>query len=724
MAKVNELNLKSVKMADGSDVYIAVLFTLSDEYLEDVSEKKQNRYWGTFSKKYGRDISKKNYYVSTDINYLSEKDDYSDKEVVAITNLESLTAIDERDKDNLDFGLRLMKDEKLLLIDQSITNDLNNKELNRGLTFDEVEEEHDKLRMYLKKRVEEKLEMQAQEEEEKESEDAKRLEQTISPENDGMADDIQKEIEKDGDNKSDVKDEQPTNNIGENSEEDYIYVDQEQAQLSKEEERALQLANFRKELYEYIDSQIPRPNLLDIDVANIFSDIDYKGYKDLYLITQNSIEKKINHEQAVLQQQRKDIIDTIYRTVESELIKRYGSNIRLSDYKKDDGEFSHIYKQVVKDYEEVIASLEDHRKSKEDLLNEQFNINKRNYVASQTKKAEEEFEKINRPKIKEELDKYIEGISAAAEESREVQLAILEEDIYMETERRNNILIQDIIKDFNPVLTNAISNFKELMTVSMTETKEKMQKEVATLIDRIQEVEKKRIESEKLADDTINAKVKERTSDYSQLRDKISTLENEVYNKNKALMDMEQEKMRKDNQLVSASEERKMLIDDKEYHKKTADDLREELNKLRVLQLESMKDFSQNPQNNIRATTIENKKNKGEKLTFSEKLDTIDRKLYNLVGATLIGASLLGSALIIGGGDEANSAEEVKALEQKIEKQQKQIDEAKSIEEQRQQKELEDAKAEEAKSLEEARSIEKEKAEKEKAEKEKAKEKK
>lgn len=50
MAKVNELNLKSVKMADGSDVYIAVLFTLSDEYLEDVSEKKQNRYWGTFSK--------------------------------------------------------------------------------------------------------------------------------------------------------------------------------------------------------------------------------------------------------------------------------------------------------------------------------------------------------------------------------------------------------------------------------------------------------------------------------------------------------------------------------------------------------------------------------------------------------------------------------------------------------------------------------------------------
>lgn len=180
--------------------------------------------------------------------------------------------------------------------------------------------------------------------------------------------------------------------------------------------------------------------------------------------------------------------------------------------------------------------------------------------------------------------------------------------------------------------------------------------------------------------------------------------------------------MRKEGLIEQAIEERKRVAQDKEYYMQNETKLREEIDKLRNIQMEAMKDFSNNPTNNIRAASIENKKNNGEKLTFSDRLNVIDRKIYNFVGAILVAASLLGGAALVGGGD-ANSTEDNKQLQDLEKKVESQESKQKAIEDKAEKAEQEKQQAQEAQKKAEQEKQQAQEAQK-KAEQEKNKDKK
>lgn len=156
MAELKELDLEMITNNDGTKTAIAVLFTLTDDYLEGLSEKKFARSWNTFNRKYGRDNDKKEYYVVNDKGILTDSDVYQSKEYVMTSGLDVLAHIDEKDKENLEFGLRIQIEDKVYPLDETLTRDLSKEELNHGLTYDDVEEQYYELKEYLEQRIEEK----------------------------------------------------------------------------------------------------------------------------------------------------------------------------------------------------------------------------------------------------------------------------------------------------------------------------------------------------------------------------------------------------------------------------------------------------------------------------------------------------------------------------------------------------------------------------------------
>ncbi|TDL95526.1 hypothetical protein ERX40_10105 [Macrococcus carouselicus] len=461
-----------------------------------------------------------------------------------------------------------------------------------------------------------------------------------------------------------------------NTESEVRYSAQEKAIVSEDKD---EIVDFRNRLYAYLEAQIPNPDLNSIDLNNILSKVDYKGYKDLYILALDGIEKRINQKNYLIQEERKKLINDIYRQMVNELNKRYRENTNLINYKSADNEYGHIYKDIVENYDAAIKSLEEHRKEKELFLTEQFNINKKQYVEREAKRAEEEYDKINKPIIKQEIREFIDDIRAQADKEKQLQLEKLEDDIYLDVSGRNDELMDNLIKDYMPSIDSLITTISNDFQNHVTEILNKTEIAVVKLIDQVQDVEKKRVEAASLSEEKIDAEVARKTVDYSHLKQQVSELEQLIFDKKKEAGNYQEELLKKDAQLQSAAEERKALADDREYHKLRADNASRELNELRELQIKAMQETANNPYVTVRATTIEKKRNNGEKLTLSEKLEGIDRKIYNMIGAALIAASLLGSAAILGDNDDNQN--EIKSLEQQVKAQQEQINEAKSVEE-------------------------------------------
>lgn len=732
MAELKELEFETITNNDGTKTAIAVLFTLTEEYLDGLSEKKLARTWNTFNRKYGRDNDKKEYYVVNDKSVLTGQDVYQNKEHVLVSTLDVLAYIDEKDKESIDFGLRIQIEDKVFPLDETITKDLSKKELNHELTFDDVEEQYYELKDYLIQRIEEKrLKDEAEaERQEKEAEnmvnDNMDQDKTVALKKTdkeySLPKDIEENLPEDKEYEEQVEDGNNTNNNDDVEEE---LVEDEENEIYDEIEDdndKNELESLKRKVYKYINDQIPYPNLNSIDVNNILARVDYKGYKDLYVLTQDSIVKRLNQHEYELRQRRQKIVNEIYRSIEGEVVKRYNRNESLVNYTDEENEFSHIYKMIEKDYKEAIDSLEPHRTQKEMLLNDQYNVKKKAYVERETRKAEIEFERANLPLINEEVERFVDELRTNADENKEIQIEQLENDIYSEMEQRNSTLVDNVIKDFKPTIGGYINDYSKQIEVVSTELSLKIEDELGKLQERVISLEEQRIKAEKLSDEKIEAAVEKKTADYKQKEDRISTLEDEVYAKNKSLRDIQQELMRKEGLIEQAIEDRKRVAQDKEYYMQNETKLREEIDKLRNIQMEAMKDFSNNPTNNIRAASIENKKNNGEKLTFSDRLNAIDRKIYNFVGAILVAASLLGGAALVGGGD-ANSTEDNKQLQDLEKKVESQESKQKAIEDKAEKAEQEKQQAQEAQKKAEQEKQQAQEAQK-KAEQEKNKDKK
>src|SRR5699024_11357972 len=82
---------------------------------------------------------------------LSENDPFKEKKSVFAIDLISFGKIEPKKEKDLDFGLRLVQnDENILLIDESMQDKSNKKNLDNGIEFAEVEEDLDDAHKYIK----------------------------------------------------------------------------------------------------------------------------------------------------------------------------------------------------------------------------------------------------------------------------------------------------------------------------------------------------------------------------------------------------------------------------------------------------------------------------------------------------------------------------------------------------------------------------------------------
>src|SRR5699024_5128183 len=148
-------NLDQINLPDGSTVKIAIVITLKDDYLADKSDKKVNRVWDIFTKNFGK--AKDDYQAVEVEEKLSENDPFKEKKSVFAIDLTSFGKIEPKKEKDLDFGLRLVQnDENILLIDESIQDKNNKKNLDNGIEFAEVEEDLDSAHKYIQSLAETK----------------------------------------------------------------------------------------------------------------------------------------------------------------------------------------------------------------------------------------------------------------------------------------------------------------------------------------------------------------------------------------------------------------------------------------------------------------------------------------------------------------------------------------------------------------------------------------
>ncbi|HDM8576004.1 TPA: hypothetical protein P0P67_002618 [Staphylococcus aureus] len=140
MSNLNELNLDSITNAKGVKIPFVIAFTYSDEYLELFT--KTAKAWKQFEKTYSTDRPKEDYYKIDDIKIDSddENEPFKDKPTALITK-ESLSAITERDKQAINFGIRVVDEDNKLarIFDDEMVKYFNIGDINENIEFDDIE---------------------------------------------------------------------------------------------------------------------------------------------------------------------------------------------------------------------------------------------------------------------------------------------------------------------------------------------------------------------------------------------------------------------------------------------------------------------------------------------------------------------------------------------------------------------------------------------------------
>lgn len=140
MSNLNELNIDSIENAKGVKIPFVIAFTYSDEYLELFT--KTAKAWKQFEKQYQTDRPKEGYYHIEDIKIDTddEKEPFKDKPTALITK-EALSAITERDKQAINFGIRVIDEDNKLarVFDDEMVKYFNIGDINENIEFDDVE---------------------------------------------------------------------------------------------------------------------------------------------------------------------------------------------------------------------------------------------------------------------------------------------------------------------------------------------------------------------------------------------------------------------------------------------------------------------------------------------------------------------------------------------------------------------------------------------------------
>ncbi|MFF0676828.1 hypothetical protein ACFYSI_12975 [Staphylococcus xylosus] len=690
MTEFEELNLDHIDLPDGSIVKIAILVTLSDDYLSDKSERKINRVWDIFAKSFGK--SKDDYQAVEVTEVLQDEDPFKEKQNVFAIDLTSFGKIEPKKEKDLDFGLRLLQNnQNVLLIDDSMQDKQNVKNLDSGIEFNEVEEYLDDAYKYIKSLAETKRFEVLRDQKDENYNQRKLGEEKANTEKENHVVSAQEIIEKEEgettqDEYSDTiqissEELQPTSksesdNVLTNTS-NYSEEDSELEELDYEEDteyyNEYDLENLKQKLLDNLDYYIPQYNLeeLDNDFENL--ELESEDYQRLHQATLNALNNKTEQANKKLDVLRNKAINNLYRDLTGDLAKRYFEIEALYNYTVEGSEFNNIYQQLNNNLSEAQKNINIQADEKEKIKKQKHEKDKEIYLNNLLKKESARYDDDNLPKIKEEVENFKETSNDDVDNRYEEQMDLLREDIDRTVTERMDRLVYNIINDYTPQLNIAIEQLNETMQEELDKISQDNRKDWENYKDQLKDIEAVRTKEQNSQQSKIDEEVSNRTKHYEEIKRKLEENERHVDMLQSNLRKEKESNVQKDYSLDSASVERQQLLerfDKKELEvKKLEEQLKEKQTQLH--QLGSSTNYLNYPLNRTPRTKVDKTKSKAKEL-----YDSFEKLIIAFVASIIIGLAVLIAASIVSANqtDDAQSQQEAQKQEEQIKNQQQTLD--------------------------------------------------
>lgn len=690
MTEFKELNLDHIDLPDESIVKIVILVTLSDDYLADKSERKINRVWDIFAKSFGK--SKDDYQAVEVTEILQDEDPFKEKKNVFAIDLTSFGKIEPKKEKDLDFGLRLLQNnQNILLIDDSMQEKQNVKNLGSGIEFNEVEEYLDDAYKYIKSLAETKRFEVLRDQKDENYNQRKLEEEEANTEKENNVVSAQEIIEKE---EGETTQDNDSDTIQANSEElqpisnsendnvitntsDYPEEDAETEEFEYEEEpeyyNEYDLENLKQKLLDNLDYYIPQYNLEELDNENEELELESEDYQRLHQATLNALNNKTEQANKKLDVLRNKAINNLYRELTGDLAKRYFEIEALYNYTVEGSEFNNIYQQLNNNLSEAQKNINIQADEKEKIKKQKHEKDKEIYLNNLLKKESARYDEDNLPKIKEEIETFKVTSNDDIDNKYEEQMDLLREDIDRTVTERMDRLVYNIINDYTPQLNVAIDHLNETMQEELDKISQENRKDWEKYKDQLKDIEAVRTKEQNSQQSKIEEEVSNRTKHYEEIKRKLEENERHIDMLQSNLRKERESNVQKDYSLDSASVERQQLLerfDKKESEvKKLEEQLKEKQTQLH--QLGSSTNYLTYPLNRTPRTKIDKTKSKAKEL-----YDNFEKLIIAFVASIIIGVAVLIAASIVSANqtDDAQGQEEAQKQEEQIKNQQQTLD--------------------------------------------------
>lgn len=675
MSKLEDLNINSITNAKGTKIPFVIVFTYLDEYIETFGNRK-DRAWKQFEKQFKTDKVRNEYYYIEDLS-LDEDDDPFAEKPTAIIAKDSLSGISEKDKETLEFGIRVVdtNSKTAYKIDEEMYKYLKLDNINSGIPFDDVESTLNSIM----EQVENLNETVHKQEETKREQEENRVE--VEPEEpsveeeseqEAFVDEYQFENEKNQqDNDDTVTDEQPASEV-ENKNEETVEEPVQKAPSTEPsnteyetssnflEENKVHKLSFNEKtpetplehaqqdlLYEitkyFPEIKLPNINYIPDSTVDSLSDSDlYDNILSIKQLTESKLSKRSNSLENYLNSVRQDAILKVYNKLNRRLNAENDELIRKSDFTSQYSPFNENYKELQNHYQSVVNSLADTKHDEVNRNRQQHEMDKKAYIERAADQAAKEFDRNNLHLIEDNAQKYIEEIKSEADEQYDSNYQSLEKDSENWYAQNFNTLVPKIVHSFKDEIEDVGQSITSKMQEGIEELNQKMESDLDDFVNKVKDITAKEIETDQQNEELIQRRVHERTTEYTELQHQLDNLQK----------DNEQLKRENKEAFERAEEHRRDYLSEKrnnEALENTLTNRQEDINNAND-RYHQITELISNGKIEQLKKILDKDKVQPIKESFTDKL----KSFGNVIAAFIIALGIIISAVIFGTGHDDN----------------------------------------------------------------------
>lgn len=612
MAKLKDLKIDSITNANNVEIPFVIVFTYLEDYVNTFV--KQDKLWKQFEKSYLNDRPKEDYHLIEDIKVdkEDEKEPFKKNDVAIITK-DSLSAISEKDKATLEFGIRVVDEQENIarVFPDDMIEYFQIGDINKGIVFDDVEATLNDVMKQTKllnaaesqQQETQKVHEENSNNEEVDNQTSSQVEQKGSeyetftsddtttdkePKEATKTEDTNKSVDKiDTKIKNDSQQEKNRTPIQEapstTPEDNAEFMRQNKTHAftleHKEPETPLEFA--QADLYHEIARKIPEVHLPKINyipdetVNNIADSKSYDKVLTIKRLTEEKLEKRSNSIEKYLQNLRQDAISKVYNKLSRRLNVENDELLRKSDFTSQYSPFSENYQSLQSHYQKIIDSLPDTKHGEVEKNRKNHEISKKAYVDRAAKLAEEEYDRNNLHLIEENAQNYINDIKSEADTQYSDNYKGLEKDSNNWYVQNFNTLVPKIVQASKDEIEQVSDNIVEKMQENINELNTKMESDYDDFVNRMKDITEKEIATDENNEMLIEKRVHERTSEYPTLNNQIKELQEsieELDKKNREAYDLAENNRRDYYAEKKRNEALQTSIDNRDLDVKAAND--------------------------------------------------------------------------------------------------------------------------------------------------------